>query len=55
MEQITVYSTLTKTVAQSSALCVSLTLASVPLLQANWSSKVTKSLTTGSKIDLEES
>lgn len=54
MERITASSPLTKTVAQASALRVSLTLASEPTLQAQITSALTKTLVMDSRIDVEE-
>lgn len=54
MEQIIAASPLTKTVALDSALCVSLTAASVPNTSVSLTTPLTKTLTTDSRIDLEE-
>jgi len=55
MEQITVSSPLTTTATLGSALCVSLTAASVPVTSATLVSPLNKVLTASSRIDLEES
>ena len=54
MEVIIVSSTLTKTATLDSALCVSLSLASTPSTSVTVTSHLTKTLTTNSRIDLED-
>jgi hypothetical protein len=55
MEVVTVYSPVTQTATLDSVLCVSLSLASTSSTTVTATSQLTKTLTTNSRIDLEES
>ena len=54
MERVTVYSPVTKTATLDSVLRVSLSLASMPITQVTATSHLTKTLTTNSRIELED-